>query len=144
MPTLDWTALVWLAVAVVSAIVEVSVPHFGFIFVALAGVVSAVASAIGIGLAAQVIIFAATLAASLLLLRPRVIARLHGHGVPSRTDPLIGREGIVTTDIDPTLGGGRVNVGGEDWAARSAAAIAVGTRVKVAKADGIVLEVTRA
>ena len=64
--------------------------------------------------------------------------------MPSRTEPLIGRHGVVTHDIDTTLGTGRVNVGGEDWAARSAEPIAAGTKVRVAGADGIVLEVTRA
>ena len=39
---------------------------------------------------------------------------------------------------------GRVNVAGEDWAARSADAIPTGTRVRVVGADGIVLEGTRA
>jgi membrane-bound serine protease (ClpP class) len=64
--------------------------------------------------------------------------------VPSRTDVLIGREGVVTHDVDSRVGAGRVNVGGEDWAARSAAPIPAGTRVRVVRADGIVLEVTPA
>ena len=64
--------------------------------------------------------------------------------MPSRTDTLIGREGIVTHDIDPRLGAGRVNVGGEDWAARAAAPLPVGTKIRVVGADGIVLEVTPA
>ena len=64
--------------------------------------------------------------------------------MPSRTEALIGTKGVVTHDIDPTVGAGRVNVGGEDWAARSAEPIAAGTKVRVVGADGIVLEVTRA
>jgi len=64
--------------------------------------------------------------------------------VPSRTDPLVGKQGVVTHDIDTTLGSGRVNVGGEDWAARAKEPIAVGVKVRVVGADGIVLEVTRA
>jgi membrane protein implicated in regulation of membrane protease activity len=62
--------------------------------------------------------------------------------VPSRTEPLIGRHGLVTHDIDPTLGCGRITVSGEDWAARSTEVIPTGTKVKVIGADGIVLEVT--
>jgi len=72
-----------------------------------------------------------------------VLARLSGRGVPSRTESLVGRHAVVTHDIDPTAGTGRVNVGGEDWAARSGEAIAAGVRVRVVGADGIVLEVTR-
>jgi len=69
--------------------------------------------------------------------------RIGGRGVPTRTAPLIGRQGIVTHDIDPIVGSGRVNVGGEDWAAKSPEAIAVGTTIRVVAADGIVLEVRR-
>jgi membrane protein implicated in regulation of membrane protease activity len=49
----------------------------------------------------------------------------------------------VTHEIDSTTGAGRVNVGGEDWAAKSAGPLTIGTRVRVTGADGIVLEVTR-
>ena len=82
--------------------------------------------------------------ASLALLRPRMMRNLDAPGVPSRTDLLIGREGVVTHDIEATVGAGRVNVGGEDWAARSAVPVVAGTRVRVVGADGIVLEVTPA
>ena len=73
-----------------------------------------------------------------------LLSRLGGQGVPSRTDPLIGRHGQVTDDIDPTIGTGRINVAGQDWAARSQESLPTGTRVRVVAADGIVLEVTRA
>jgi len=81
---------------------------------------------------------------SIVALRQNLLSRLGGQGLPSRTDPLIGRHGQVTHDIDPTLGTGRINVGGEDWAARCAEPIPTGTKVRVVAADGIVLEVTRA
>lgn len=81
---------------------------------------------------------------SLWLIRPRIVAQLGARGVPSRTDTLVGREGIVTHDIEATVGAGRVNVGGEDWAARAPSPLRAGTRVRVVGADGIVLEVTPA
>jgi len=88
--------------------------------------------------------FAVVMIVSLVMLRSTLVGYLGGKGVPSRTEPLVGRQGIVTHPIDPVSGTGRVNVAGEDWAARSAAAIAVGTTIRVVGADGIVLEVTRA
>ena len=136
--------LKWLALALVGAIVEVSIPHFGFIFVSLASVAAGVAAYLGFGIVVQVGVFVVALAASLVALRPRLIGYLGGQGVPSRTAPLIGKQGIVTHDIDATLGGGRVNVAGEDWAARANEAIATGVTVRVVAADGIVLEVARA
>ena len=138
----DELALAWVALAIVAAIVEVSIPHFGVIFVSAAALVSGVAAFFGAGLVAQVITFAAILGRSLALLRPWLIARLgKARGVPSRTEALVGRTGVVTVDIDHEVGSGRVNVGGEDWAARSAHPVSSGTRIRVVGSDGIVLEV---
>jgi membrane protein implicated in regulation of membrane protease activity len=145
MSVVDSPAVAWLIVAIVAAIVEVSIPTFGVIFVGLAAVIAAAAAWFDAGVILQWAVFVAALALSLLLLRPRLAARLSGgRGVPTRTEPLIGREGIVTHDIEASVGAGRINVGGEDWAARAPSPLAAGTRVRVVGADGIVLEVTKA
>jgi membrane protein implicated in regulation of membrane protease activity len=136
--------LAWLALALVGAIVEVSIPHFGFAFVSAGAVAAAVAAYFGLGIVPQIGIFVVVLAVSLIGLRSRLVGYLGGQGVPSRTAPLVGRQGVVTHEIDATLGSGRVNVGGEDWAARAAEPIATGVKVRVVGADGIVLEVIRA
>ena len=106
--------------------------------------VAALAASIGLGLTAQILLFIIALTASFGLIRPRLMAQMSGRGLPSRTDSLVGKSGVVTHDIDPAVGTGRVNVGGEDWAARAAQPISAGTRIRVAGADGIVLEVTSA
>jgi membrane protein implicated in regulation of membrane protease activity len=139
--TTETPALAWLALAIVAAIVEVSIPHFGVMFVSIGAVAAAIAAVFGFDLAVQLVVFAAALTLSLLLLRERLLKQMGGRGVPSRTDHLIGREGIVTHDLDATVGAGRVNVGGEDWAARATTPLAAGTRIRVIAADGIVLEV---
>jgi membrane protein implicated in regulation of membrane protease activity len=144
MLSFDTPVIAWVMVAIVSAIIEVSVPHFGVIFASLGATAAAIAAALGFGLAIQLVIFVVVLAASLAVLRPRLIGGSDAPGVPTRTGALVGREGIVTHDIDPTLGAGRINVGGEDWAARCAAPLPIGTRVRVVGADGIILEVTPA
>jgi membrane protein implicated in regulation of membrane protease activity len=138
------TALVWLGVAFVAAILEVSIPHFGSAFVGAGAVAAAAAAFFGFGVTAQFATFVAVMIVSLVGLRSRLVGMLGGRGVPSRTGPLVGKQGLVTHDIDSTMGTGRVTVGGEDWAARSEEPIAAGTKVRVAAADGIVLEVVRA
>ena len=143
MESFYWQALVWLALAIVAAIIEVSVPHFGSVFVSAGALAAAAAAALSAGVPLQIVAFAVVLLVSAAVLRPWLVARASGRGIPSRTGPLIGKDGVVTHEIDPTVGTGRVNVGGEDWAARSAGAVAVGTHVRVVGADGIVLEVTR-
>jgi membrane protein implicated in regulation of membrane protease activity len=137
-------ALVWVVLAIIAAIIEVSIPHFGVVFVSVGAVAAAAAAFAGYGFPTQVILFIAALALSLGLLRPRLVKRLGARGVPSRTDALLGRDGVVTQDIDRRLGTGRVNVGGEDWAARAPAPLPVGTKIQVVGADGIVLEVKAA
>ena len=144
----QWAAevgsLSWLAVALVAAVIEVTVPHFGCAFVSAGAVAAAAAAFFGYGVAVQIATFVVVMTVSLVALRWNLLSRLAGPGVPSRTEPLVGRHGQVTHDIDPTLGTGRINVGGEDWAARSAEPLPAGTKIRVVAADGIVLEVTRA
>ena len=138
---LDTVAFLWIVVAIAAGVAELSIPHFGLIFVSAASVVAALAAVAGAGLVVQLLLFSVAILASFTLLRPRVLKRLHGPGVPSRTEALLGRDGIVTELIDPVSGTGRVNVGGEDWAARSPGSIGVGTVIRVVGADGIILEV---
>jgi membrane protein implicated in regulation of membrane protease activity len=143
MALFEWPALGWLALAVVSAIVEVSIPHFGLVFVAIGAVGAAIAAGAGATMEMQILAFCVVLTVSVLALRRRLVAGFNSKGVPSRTELLIGKDGIVTHDIDPTTGSGRVNVAGEDWAARSGEPIAADTHIRVTGADGIVLEVRR-
>ena len=131
----------WLILALVAGVVEILVPLFGFVFVAVAALVGAGAAAIGLAWPFQVVLFAVTLVLSLVLLRPLFTRKLGGRGIPSRTEALIGRRGQLIEAVDPVVGTGRVNVGGEDWAARSGMPIPVGAEVVVEGADGIVLVV---
>jgi membrane protein implicated in regulation of membrane protease activity len=139
----QFTALGWLAVAFVAAVLEISIPHFGSAFVSAGAVAAAAAAFLGFGMAAQFGTFVVVLTVSLVTLRSGLVATLAGRGVPNRTEPLIGRHGLVTHEIDPVTGTGRINIAGEDWAARSHDTIPLGTKVRVVGADGIVLEVRR-
>ena len=131
---------VWLIVALAAGIVEVLIPAFVFLFVALAALLTVGAAWLGLSATVQVVFFAAVSLLLLLVVRPVVASkRLGARGVPSRTEALTGKLGHVTEAIDPVRGTGRVNVGGEDWAARSAAAVPAGAEVRVDGADGIVL-----
>ncbi len=140
--TIDSGALGWAAFAIFAALVEVLVPHFGIIFAAIGAVAAAVAAVFGVGLPFQIAVFLVTTGVSVALLRQRFVGGTEKRRMPSRADAHIGREGVVTLDIEPVVGAGRVNVGGEDWAARADASVAAGTRIRVVGSDGIVLKVT--
>jgi membrane protein implicated in regulation of membrane protease activity len=144
-PGFDNPVVVWITIAIVAAIVEISIPHFGIIFVSVAAAGSVLAAFAGLSVPIQIAAFIVVLAASWTLLRPRMIAKIGvAPGVPSRTEALLGAHGVVTETIDPVVGAGRVNVSGQDWAARSSAPLPAGTRIRVVGADGIVLEVAPA
>jgi membrane protein implicated in regulation of membrane protease activity len=133
--------VLWVIVALVAGILEVIVPAFGFIFVTLAALATAMLAWFQLGLAFQVVIFAALSLALIVLLRPVFLKRL-GPGVPDRTDALKGKLAEVTEPIDPVRGTGRVIVEGHDWAARAPVPVATGSRVRIIGADGIVLLVS--
>ena len=142
--SLDSWAVIWVTVALVAAVIEISIPHFGVIFVSLGAIAAAVVAYLSFGLVAQLALFIIVVGVSFLLIRPRLLKSMSAAGVPGRTEMLVGRAGIVTQDIDSGIGAGRVNVEGQDWAARASTPIAAGTRIKVIGADGIVLEVSPA
>ena len=132
----------WVIIALGAGILEVVVPAFGFVFVTLAALLAAVLALLGIGLTAQVVVFAAASLLFLIFLRPFFARRIGAAGVPSRTDVLRGKLAEVTEAVDPVRGTGRVIVEGHDWAARAAIPVPAGARVRIDGADGIVLLVS--
>ena len=96
----DSWAAIWITVALVAAVVEVSIPHFGIIFVSAGAFAAAAAAYLSFGLPVQIVLFIIVVAVSFLVLRPMVLKNMGAAGVPGRTEVLIGREGIVTHDIE--------------------------------------------
>jgi len=135
-------ATLWLLLAIIAAIAEIVSPLFGYFFVTAAALVAALAASLHLSVSIQIGLFAATLVLALLLLRPRLLAKLAAKGVPSRTEALIGKVGLITEPIDPVVGTGRITVAGEDWAAQSDKPLPAGTPVRVRAADGLVLQVS--
>ena len=128
-----------MVIALVSAILEVTVPNFTFAFLSIAALV-AMAVAFCAGLTLQVLAFASALFLALIFIRPRLLARLQkDHKMVSRSQALVGSEGEVSEAIDPAAGSGRVMVRGQDWAAKSDRPIALGKVIQVESHDGIVL-----
>jgi len=131
--------VVWVVLAVLLAIGEVLTPGLFFLGpLAIAAVAAAVASALGAGTVASVVVFLLGSLLSLVLLRP--IARRHVR-LPALsrtgTDALVGRRAIVTRKVDGV--GGRVRIGGEEWSARSYLddeEYAEGSTVDVVKIEG--------
>ncbi len=135
--------VVWLLLATGLAIAEVTTLTLLLGLLAGAAVLAAGADLLGLPVAAQIAVFAASGAVLTLGVRP--IAKRHlqpGSGIATGIALLHGRPAIVTTQIDQH--GGRVKLGGESWAARAidpTSPLPEGTAVTVAKVDGATLVV---
>jgi membrane protein implicated in regulation of membrane protease activity len=129
---------IWLVLAALLGVAEVSTLTFFLGGVALAAVVAALVAAVGGGVVLQLLAFVAASVLSIWLLRP--IARRHVHtpaAIRTGTAALVGRSAIVLERVDEH--GGRVRIGGEEWSARAfmdGQVLEPGTRVEVAKIDG--------
>jgi membrane protein implicated in regulation of membrane protease activity len=131
--------LAWSIAAVILAVGEIFTPGLFFLGpIALAAVAAALAAVAGLGVALQVLVFAAASLASLAVLRP--LARAHLHLPPALrtgTAALEGAHAIVLKRVDQD--GGLVRIGGEEWSARAFMpdqTIEPGTRVEVVKIEG--------
>lgn len=131
-------ALVWMVIAIVALAIEASNLNLIFLFGGVAALLAGILAAVDVPIVGQIVGFAVAVLILPTLLRPRLLRRLSGVGVLSRTDALIGQMARVTSAIDPVTGG-RVLVQGHDWAANSTEPIAKGALVEVLGADGIVL-----
>jgi membrane protein implicated in regulation of membrane protease activity len=132
-------ALYWFALALIALAIEAFSRQLVLLFVALAALVAGGMAELGLSLPLQFVIFAAASIALPLLFRRPLLARFAGHGVPSRTDDLLGETAVVVEAIDPVRHTGRVSLHGQDWMARAAVPVASGRITTVIGADGIVL-----
>jgi membrane protein implicated in regulation of membrane protease activity len=130
----------WLAIGLVLAVAEMAIPGVFLIWMAGAALITGVlAWLFPIGLPLQIVIFAA-LSILAVFTGKRLLKE---HPVVSadpkmnrRGDRVVGETVVVTQAIEG--GTGRVRLGDSEWLAKGADA-AVGTRLRVAGHDGVVL-----
>lgn len=137
--------LVWLIAAAVLLGGEVLTMGFFLGPLALAAAAAAAVAGFGGGLVLQFAVFVVGSIASLTLLRPAVLRRLHrGPVLRTGTAALVGERALALARVDAD--GGRVKIGGEEWSARSYSeeeVIEPGTRVVVVEIRGATALVTR-
>ncbi|MET9431427.1 MULTISPECIES: NfeD family protein [unclassified Streptomyces] len=136
---MDIDAWVWWLIGAVGLgipLVLTAMPELGMLSVgAIAGALTA---ALGLGVVAQVVVFAAVSVALIAVVRP--IAARHRDGRPqhaTNVDALRGRQAVVLERVDGS--GGRIKLAGEVWSARSLDAdqtFEPGQQVDVVEIDG--------
>jgi inner membrane protein len=130
----------WLAIGLLLAAAEIAVPGVFMIWLAGAAIVTGVLTwLLPIGLPLQIVIFAALAIVSVFTGRRYLRSNPILGADPMMNDRgarLVGETVIVTHAIDG--GAGRVRQGDSEWLARGPDA-EPGTRMRVARADGVVL-----
>lgn len=133
----DSTWLVWLGVALVCGIVEVTTLDLVFAMVAGGALATVVPAALGLPFGFQTLVFALTSAALLLLVRPPLkrYALRSAPSDPTNVHALTGRQAQVLTEV--TDRSGTVKLAGETWTARSTGErLEVGSPVEVVAITG--------
>lgn len=132
----DWA--VWLGLAVVLGIVEVT--SLGLVFAMIAvGALSGAIVALGTdSLAVQVLVSLAVSLGMLFVVRPIALSHLRTpHAIRTGVAALIGERGVVTEQVDGH--NGRIKLRGEVWSARAydpSHVIAAGKNVEVVQIEG--------
>ena len=109
----------WIVVLIISIIVEAVTLGLAGIWFAGGAIVAGLVAILNAPLWLQIILF---FMVSLLLLaftRPIAVKYFNKERIRTNVESLIGRQAIVTSEIDNLQGIGQVIVGGQEWSARS-------------------------
>lgn len=133
---MDW--LIWIAVALVAGVLEVTSLQFVLAMFAGGALVAAGAAALGAGGEVQVIVFAVASAAFLLGARPPLLRwSRRTAGAVTGVAALVGRRAEVICEVSGS--GGQVKLAGEIWSARTEQAgvvLPTGMKAFVQRIDG--------
>ena len=110
--------MIWLIAMIVLLVVEGLVPGLVSIWFALGALAAMLSSLLNSPLWLQAVWFCVVSGVSLWLTRPLAKKYVNARTTPTNADMVIGRECIVTEDIDNNFGTGAVSVGGKIWTAR--------------------------
>lgn len=137
--------VVWLIAMVVLLIVEGLAPGLVSIWFALGALAALVSSLLGAPVWLQIVWFFVVSIATLVLTRPLAKKYVNARVQPTNADIVIGKEGLVTEEINNVLGTGAVTVLGKVWTARSAEdeVLPAGSTVKILRIEGVKLIVEK-
>lgn len=115
---MNYTVL-WLAALVIFILVEIATMGLATIWFAGGALVAAIAAGFGMPLIVQIGLFFAVSLILLYFTRPIAIKYFNKDRVKTNAESLVGKQAIVTSEIDNLQGIGQVTVGGLEWSART-------------------------
>lgn len=130
----------WLVLMIAMIVIEAIAPGLVSIWFAFGALVSLISVLLHAPVWLQFALFGVVSAVTLVVTRPLVKKYVNGKTQPTNADMILGKECIVTEDIDNIAGTGSVSVGGKFWTARSTAdelKIPAGSRAIVERIEGV-------
>ena len=134
--------IIWLVAMVALLIIEAIVPGLISIWFAIGALAALLASLLHAPLWLQIVWFLVVSIAALVLTRPLAVKYVNSRTQPTNADVLIGKECIVTEEIDDLLGTGAVKVDGKVWTARTGKEgmrLMKGDKARVLRIEGVKL-----
>lgn len=132
-------SLFWLIAMVLFGVLEAVTVGLTSIWFALGALGALAAAAASAPVIVQIVVFLGVSFLTLLLARPLAQRFVNDRKVATNADRVIGREAVVTEDIDNIQGKGRVSISGADWTARAEddRPIPAGSKVQVLRIEGV-------
>ena len=142
---MDMTAWIWVLGVVAFVVLEGVSYQLISVWFAIGAVGGLIAKAAGADFTVQLVIFIAISAVCIICLRPLSRKLINGKETKTNADALIGREVLVTKEINNLRGEGEGRVGGMTWTLRSLGGevIPEGETVICEKIEGVKLIVRK-
>lgn len=132
----------WLVLMLILILAEIATMGLTTIWFAAAALVCGICAGFGMPFLPQMIIFIVISLVLILFTRPIAMKYFNRDRVKTNAESLIGKQAIVTTQIDNLRATGQVTVSGQEWTARSSedgAIIPQGAVTEVLAINGVKL-----
>ena len=137
---MDNLLIMWIALAIVFAVIEALTLQVVTIWFAVGSLGAIIANVVNASPLVQLIVFVALSILTLVIARPYLKKFTKTKVQPTNADACIGKQAIVTEEINNALSTGQVKIRGVIWTARSVednTVIPEGTTVTVKAIEGV-------
>lgn len=111
--------IIWLVLFVALIAIEIATLGLTTIWFAAGALVATIAAAFGVPIFLQIILFIAVSSALLFFTRPIAVKYFNKDRTKTNAESLVGKQAVVTGEINNLLSNGQVTVSGLEWSARS-------------------------
>ena len=112
--------LIWLGILAVLLVIEAITAGLTTIWFAGGALIAAIASYVGAGVMAQILLFLCISLVLLIFTRPVAMKYFNKETIQTNANILIGKQAVVIQDIDNLAQTGQVRINDIEWTARTA------------------------